>query len=90
MRERLRNLIMRDRLRNVKTIPLRFLTALRKSLGCMKEEKNPHAVALGRMGGIKGGKARAAKLSPEQRSASARAAAYARWGKQKKKRPKSD
>lgn len=41
--------------------------------------KNPHAVALGRMGGKKGGKARAAKLTPKQRSASARKAALARW-----------
>lgn len=43
------------------------------------EGKNPHAVALGRMGGRKGGKARADKLSPEQRSAIARRAALARW-----------
>ena len=31
-------------------------------------EKNPHAVALGRLGGAEGGKARAEKLTPEQRS----------------------
>lgn len=43
------------------------------------EGKNPHAVALGRLGGKKGGKARAAKLSPEQRQAIARKAAEARW-----------
>jgi hypothetical protein len=30
------------------------------------EGKNPHAVALGRLGGLKGGKARTAKLTPEQ------------------------
>jgi hypothetical protein len=41
--------------------------------------KDPAAVALGRKGGLKGGKARAAKLTPEQRSASARKAAAARW-----------
>ena len=41
--------------------------------------KNPHAVALGRRGGKKGGVARAAKLSAEQRSASARRAVLARW-----------
>src|ERR1017187_2044185 len=35
-------------------------------------KKNPHAVALGKMGGSKGGKRRAAKLSPEERSASAK------------------
>jgi len=43
--------------------------------------KNPHAVALGRMGGLKGGKARAAKLTKVQRSAIAKKAAEARWGK---------
>ena len=43
------------------------------------EGKNPAAVALGRLGGKKGGKARAAKLTPEQRSAIAKKAAAARW-----------
>jgi hypothetical protein len=43
--------------------------------------KDPAAVALGRKGGLKGGKARAAKLSPEQRSAIARKAAAARWSR---------
>ena len=42
-------------------------------------EKDPAAVALGRKGGLKGGKARAAKLSPEKRSEIARKAAAARW-----------
>ena len=43
--------------------------------------KNPHAVALGRLGGIKGGAARAASLSPRKRSQIAAKAAKARWGK---------
>jgi hypothetical protein len=43
--------------------------------------KNPAAVALGHLGGMKGGKARAAKLSAEERSDIARRAALARWGK---------
>jgi hypothetical protein len=43
-------------------------------------EKNPAAVALGRIGGLKGGKARAAKLSPAKRKAIAKKAAKARWG----------
>ncbi len=43
--------------------------------------KNPAAVALGRLGGLKGGKARAKKLSMEQRMKIARKAARARWGK---------
>lgn len=41
--------------------------------------KNPAAVALGRLGGKKGGKARAAKLTPEQRSEIAKKAAKVRW-----------
>lgn len=46
-----------------------------------KATKDPAAVALGRKGGLKGGKARAAKLTPKQRSAAAKKAAAARWGK---------
>jgi hypothetical protein len=46
-------------------------------------KKNPAAVALGRKGGKKGGPARAAKLTPEQRSESARNAVQARWAKAK-------
>ena len=42
--------------------------------------KNPAAVALGRLGGLKGGKARAAKLSKAKRTAIAKRAAKARWG----------
>ncbi len=45
------------------------------------EGKDPAAVALGRKGGQKGGKARAEKLSPEERSAAAKKAAEARWSK---------
>lgn len=41
--------------------------------------KNEAAVALGKLGGRKGGAARAAKLSPEQRTRIAQAAARARW-----------
>ncbi|MEM7481604.1 MAG: hypothetical protein AAF481_10560 [Acidobacteriota bacterium] len=47
-------------------------------------EKNPHAVALGRLGGKRGGKARAAKLSPERRREIAKQAALARWAKANK------
>ncbi len=43
--------------------------------------KNPHAVALGRMGGLKGGKARAKSLTADQRSAIAKRAAKKRWAK---------
>jgi hypothetical protein len=43
--------------------------------------KNPHAVALGRLGGLKGGTARAAALTPKKRSQIAAKAAAKRWGK---------
>jgi hypothetical protein len=43
--------------------------------------KNPAAVALSKLGASKGGKARAAKLTPKQRSKIAKRAAKARWGK---------
>jgi len=45
------------------------------------EGKDPAAVALGRKGGLKGGKARAAAMTPKQRAQIARKAAKARWGK---------
>ncbi|MDQ6886229.1 MAG: hypothetical protein M3068_02935 [Gemmatimonadota bacterium] len=44
-------------------------------------QKNPAAVSLGRLGGKKGGKARAAKLSAERRSEIARNAAKQRWAR---------
>jgi hypothetical protein len=43
--------------------------------------KDPAAVALGRKGGLKGGKARAAKMTAEQRSEAAKRAASARWAR---------
>lgn len=45
------------------------------------QEKDPGRVARGKLGGAKGGKLRAEKLSPERRAEIARAAAAARWGK---------
>jgi hypothetical protein len=47
------------------------------------EGKNPAAVELGRQGGLKGGRARAAKLTPEQRSEISRKAAAARWQRER-------
>jgi hypothetical protein len=46
-----------------------------------KPKKNPAAVALGSLGGLKGGPARAASLTAKKRSEIARLAANARWGK---------
>ncbi len=47
-------------------------------------EKNPAAVALGRLGGLKGGKARDQALSSKRKGEIARKAAKARWSKGKK------
>jgi len=47
----------------------------------LPKEKNPAAVALGRLGGLKGGTARAQKLSPKKRKEIAKLAARARWDK---------
>ncbi|HEY2407193.1 MAG TPA: hypothetical protein VGI10_14385 [Polyangiaceae bacterium] len=48
-----------------------------------RPEKNPAAVALGKLGGAKGGPARAAALTPAKKKAIAKKAAAARWGTKK-------
>jgi hypothetical protein len=53
-----------------------------------KKAKNPNAVALGRLGGLKGGKARIAKLTPEERRELARKAVQARWAKERERKQK--
>lgn len=55
-----------------------------KNISKQIRRKNPAAVALGKLGGRKGGKARAAKLSASERSASARRASLARWNSRKR------
>lgn len=47
----------------------------------VEHEKDPERVARGRLGGAKGGKLRAERLSPERRAEIARQAAKARWNK---------
>ena len=54
-----------------------------------QDGKNPHAVELGRLGGLVGGKARAKKLSAKKRSEIAKKGAEARW-KNKMKGKKND
>ena len=49
----------------------------------VEDQRNPAAVELGRRGGLRGGKARAAKMTEKQRKASAKKAAQARWAKPK-------
>ncbi len=53
--------------------------ALEKVKAAEASGKNPAAVALGRLGGLKGGKARAEKLSPRKRKQIAKKAALTRW-----------
>jgi hypothetical protein len=67
------------------TEDLNLLAAMiaEEATGTQIREKNPSAVALGRLGGLKGGKARAEKLSPKRRKEIARKAALARWGAKK-------
>lgn len=57
-----------------------FVTSVIESKGA-EREKNPAAVALGKLGGEKGGRARASKLSPDRRREIAKKAAAARWTK---------
>ena len=78
MRRRLR-IIMRRRLRICQVLiflDFRFRTG--HKLGQTMPKKNLHAVELGKLGGAKGGKSRAARLTPAERSAGARKAALAR------------
>jgi hypothetical protein len=56
----------------------------------MAKKKNPNAVALGKLGGSKGGKIRAARLTAEERSEIARKAVLARWAKAKEKAPRKN
>ena len=51
--------------------------------------KNPHAAALGRLGGLKGGRARAKALTPSQRRKIASRAAKARWDKKREEEEES-
>lgn len=54
-----------------------------RTTGSKQPKKNPAAVALGRLGGLKGGKARAEKLSAKKRIEIAQRAAQARWSKRR-------
>jgi hypothetical protein len=60
------------------------------SRSSMAKKKNPNAVALGKLGGSKGGKIRAAKLTSEERSKIARKAVLARWAKARERAQQKD
>lgn len=59
------------------------LAPKKKLIHFPERKKNPAAVALGKLGGVKGGRARAAKLSAEERKAIAQKAGKARWAKER-------
>jgi N6-adenosine-specific RNA methylase IME4 len=71
---------MHEPSRNRESRPNPFWDSLAVPDDATDQQKDPMAVAFGRRGGLKGGHARAAKLSPDERSKAARRAAAARWG----------
>jgi hypothetical protein len=72
----------RSRIKQVQTVlDLRDRSRIMKAMA--RKRKNPYAVALGRKGGRKGGPARAANMTPEERSDSARIAVTVRWARAK-------
>jgi hypothetical protein len=76
-------MLKRSSKRNIADINLIAASIVARATGetatTTKPEKNPAAVALGRLGGLKGGKARAEKLTAKKRSEIAKKAAKARW-----------
>lgn len=78
---------MRDKLQGSVDLPDGTAKTLHEVSGyaaedLLESQKDPAAVALGRKGGLKGGRARANSLSAEQRTEIAKRAAAARWAKQ--------
>jgi hypothetical protein len=80
---------MRSRARPALQNRLPWRSGLWHQSGMAKSKKNAAAVALGRLGGLRGGKARAASMTAAERSASARKAVAARWARAKKSRKKA-
>lgn len=73
-------ILLRDKIKNeISNLDLFIKMFNELSPKDIELNKNPAAVALGRLGGIKGGKARADKLTPQRRSEIAKKAADARW-----------
>ena len=72
----------RSRKKRPQDVNVLAATIVSEATADASEGKNPHAVALGRLGGKKGGPARAKRLTAEQRQEIARKAAKARWARQ--------
>ena len=79
MRDRSRRLLRRNRLATTFSVDAATKAGKDKSAAPKRQGKNPAAVALGRLGGLKGGRARAESLSDDERRHIARRAAQARW-----------
>jgi hypothetical protein len=73
--------------RDVQDIDRADAEGMAQPQGVPPEKKNPAAVALGRLGGLKGGAARAKSLSKARRAEIAKKAAQTRWKKKRKKVP---
>ena len=71
----------RSRKKRPQDVNVLAATIVSEATADASEGKNPHAVALGRLGGKKGGPARAKRLTAEQRQEIARKAARARWAR---------
>ena len=72
----------RSRKKRPQDVNVLAATIVSEATADASEGKNPHAVGLGRLGGKKGGPARAKRLTAEQRQEIARKAAKARWARQ--------
>jgi len=71
----------RKRPRDLNQLAASIVEAATEGEHVEEDTRDPAAVALGRKGGLKGGKARAAKLTPAERRAIATHAARKRWSK---------
>ena len=71
----------KKRPRDLNKLAATIVDAATKAAIPRESAKNPAAVALGKLGGKKGGKARAEKLTPERRREIAQSAAATRWAK---------
>ena len=69
------------RARDVNELAKQLVDEATGDLPVADDGKDPVAVELGRRGGLRGGKARAANMTPEQRQEAARKAAEARWAR---------
>ena len=67
--------------RDLNQLAASIVQAATEGEAVVKDKRDPAAVELGRKGGLKGGNARAASLSAEQRSLIAKKAARARWNR---------